>query len=315
MEMTFVRENEVEALIDRGALVEALRKAFLGLETGSSVQPPQTQFLFPNDAGDCILYAGSSEDLGVYGATVSPFLAANISAGTPPVRPYNFLFSRSDGGLVLIAESLHLTAIRTAATTFLALENLIKPTDTVLTIVGSGMLAREHLKYFKEMRKWEKIYVVSPSLLADNGARLEELQLSIGVDAELQVPNSIEEGIGNADVVLMCTSSEKPVCRLQDFKSDALVSSITTDGLNAHEVPPQILKHADVFCDYKEVAPNFAGEMILMHQDGKWNASEIIADLPELCATPRNGREKFSFFRSVGLGLEDVVATQMLRRN
>jgi L-arginine dehydrogenase len=55
--------------------------------------------------------------------------------------------------------------------------------------------------------------------------------------------------------------------------------------------------------------------MVIAGKEGIWSASEIVADLPELVsgtAPPRgDGR---SFFRSIGLGIEDAaVAVALLR--
>ena len=77
----------------------------------------------------------------------------------------------------------------------------------------------------------------------------------------------------------------------------------------AHEISPVSLADCDVYCDYRATTPSTAGEMVLANQQHGWDASSVKGDLAELvagtCALP--DRSKTVFFRSVGLGLEDIA--------
>jgi L-arginine dehydrogenase len=86
-----------------------------------------------------------------------------------------------------------------------------------------------------------------------------------------------------------------------------LVTSISTNVANAHEVDPAFLTTAEVYCDYRATTPGSAGEMKLAAEAG-WQPDSIRGDLAELqveaCKTPSG--DKPVFFRSIGLGLEDI---------
>ena len=88
------------------------------------------------------------------------------------------------------------------------------------------------------------------------------------------------------------------------------MTSISTNVPNAHEVDPAALPGFDVYCDYRKTTPAAAGEMKLAAEAGLWNPEALLGDLPELLTRRAisPSRERPAFFRSIGLGLEDVAA-------
>jgi len=108
---------------------------------------------------------------------------------------------------------------------------------------------------------------------------------------------------------LLCTSSGTPVIETSSIDNGTLVTSISTNVAKAHEVPPEFLINAQVYCDYRKTTPDTAGEMLLAKQDYGWMDDNLVGDLAELvseqCKTPNV--ESPIFFRSLGLGLEDIA--------
>nr|BFE94480.1 hypothetical protein GCM10020185_50160 [Pseudomonas brassicacearum subsp. brassicacearum] len=80
--------------------------------------------------------------------------------------------------------------------------------------------------------------------------------------------------------------------------------------------PPQSLNDMDVFCDYRQTTPGSAGEMLIAGEEHGWEASSIVGDLPELLSehVARPDYQRHVFFRSIGLGLEDVALANALYR-
>ncbi|MFT6022296.1 MAG: L-arginine dehydrogenase [Ascidiaceihabitans sp.] len=69
-------------------------------------------------------------------------------------------------------------------------------------------------------------------------------------------------------------------------------------------------------CDYHATTPTAAGEMVLAAQDHGWSATEVLGDLAELSVgtCPLAGEKSPVFFRSIGLGLEDIAIAHALYR-
>jgi L-arginine dehydrogenase len=123
-----------------------------------------------------------------------------------------------------------------------------------------------------------------------------------------------QDAIQGADVVLLCTSSGTPVINASTLSKAAVITSISTNVADAHEVDPAALQGFDVYCDYRKTTPAAAGEMKLATAAGQWNPESLCGDLPELLtgrAKPPS-RERTVFFRSIGLGLEDIAAAVAL---
>ena len=108
---------------------------------------------------------------------------------------------------------------------------------------------------------------------------------------------------------MLCTSSAGPVIDPSSLSKPALITSISTNAPRAHEVPPQSLNDMQVFCDYRLTTPGSAGEMLIAGEQHGWDKGAIVGDLPDLLSekVQRPDYDRHVFFRSIGLGLEDIA--------
>lgn len=304
-------EAAVLKRLDRDRVLDALETAFKGLVNGRSVQPTQTVTVFPDGRGDCIFYPGALLDLGLIGVKVSPYLTDLADAGEYPVTAYTMLLSTTTGLPLLVCDSYALTGIRTAATTALALKYLKPESAGILTVIGTGKLGREHLRYALSGHVWDEVRVFSPN--AVDSAERQALVAEAAGGVDVSFPESAEQATRGADVVMLCTSSGDAVIDLGWVKPTALVSSISTNSPGAHEIEPSTLNSYDVFCDYRATAPSTAGEMKIAIEAGSWNPDAIVGDLAELATgTQPSSSERPRFFRSTGLGIEDLAIAALL---
>lgn len=309
----FVSEAEALARLDRSKVKQALRNAFAGLASGTTVQPAQTVTVFPNEEGDCIFYPGMIWDLNLLGVKVSPYISALKRAGKYPVTAYTLLLSASTGEPVLLCDSYALTTSRTAATTALALEYLTPASAKVLTVIGVGKIGLEHLRYVSEQRVWSEIRAWSPSLSTDPVKAKSVIDIMQTDGILVSIAKSARDALRGADVVMLCTSSGMPVIEVDWLEPNAVVTSISTNSPKAHEIAPSSLANLQVFCDYRATAPVTAGEMQLAIEEGNWTPADVLGDLPELAVgrvvRPKAGR---TYFRSTGLGVEDLAIASLL---
>ncbi|MBQ9917190.1 MAG: ornithine cyclodeaminase family protein [Microbacterium sp.] len=300
--------------LDKSAVKSALAKAFAGLITGASVQPVQTLTEFPGGAGDVVFYPGALVELGVVGVKVSPYLSALAKAGKPPVTAYTLLLSVETGEPILLCDSLRLTTIRTAATTALAVDYLAPASARRLAIFGAGNVAQEHLAFALHQRSWGSVSVFARSLSSNvDGAEARRAGL-IAKFGPIDFPDTSDGAAEGADVIMLCTSSGTPVLSSDSVLSATVVTSISTNARNAHEIDPRLLASVDVYCDYRATAPTTAGDFVLAAEQHGWDPSSIVGDLAELAGgvvtPPESGRTRF--FRSTGLGIEDLTVATLL---
>jgi L-arginine dehydrogenase len=296
----------VERRLPGGAAVRAaLRRAFAELAGGTASQPPQVQLCLPDGGGDVIVYPGTLSGPRVAGVKASPYLTARPVGER--VTAWTLLLSTEDGHPVLLCDSARLTVERTAGTTAVAVDALAPADAGTLAVVGAGPVALAHLRHVGDVRAWRRVVVSSPALAAGDPARLAALQ---ALPVEVEVAPDAATTVRDADVVCLCTSAAQPVLDLADTREDALVTSLSTNAAGAHEVAPEDVARCAVYVDSRAGAPLSAGELRPLVEDGR---VEVVADLPELVtgtAPPRPpGR---AFFRSVGLGIEDLAVAALL---
>jgi L-arginine dehydrogenase len=302
-----LHKDEAEQLLARVDVHQAMLGLFGELASGNAVQPAQQLVEFPRGAGDFINYLGVLAGAGVYGVKTSPYL---VREQGPLVTAWTLLMSMHTGQPLLLCDAGLLTTARTAATTAVAVDALAPPQVKHLTVVGCGPVARAHLHYAKGLRDWQSIRLYSPSLAEKTQAQLDQLKQ---LDPRLELCASLEQATADVDVLLLCTSSAKPVLDPASLSKPALITSISTNAVRAHEVPPASLLEMDVYCDYRATTPGSAGEMLLAGELG-WNSAAIQGDLAELLSGKARHPDytRHAFFRSIGLGLEDVALANAL---
>ncbi|MGN9847066.1 ornithine cyclodeaminase family protein [Nonomuraea sp. H19] len=280
-----------------GDVLDALRTAFTELAAGAAAQPPQTLTLLPS-GGDVIAYQAVLGD--AYGVKVSPYLPQPDGKGI--VTAWTLLLSTRTGRPLLLCDAGALTVERTAATSVLAVDRLASPDAATLAVIGSGTLARAHLRYARAVRDFTSVRMYSPSLTPAT------------VPEGVSVAGSAEEAVAGADVVLLCTSAAEPVVDAAAFRPGTVVTSISTNAPRAHEISPAALASLEVYGDYRPTVAGTAGEMVIAAEQGLWSAEHLRGDLPELVtgACPAPTGERPVFFRSVGLGIEDLAVARLL---
>ncbi len=301
--------TDTDGRLAESAVLDALREAFAALAAGQGVQPAQALTELPARAGsyaypgDVIVYQGVLPER--YGVKVSPYLPPETTGEDHSiVTAWTLLLSTKTGMPLLLCDSKWLTTERTAATTALAVDLLAPACAATLAVIGAGPIAQAHLRYAHAVRAFTAVRAYSPGLAA-------------GVRAPLDgavVAASAEEAADGADVVLLCSASATPVLDLGAVRTGALVTAVSTNAPRAHEIEPSELAGMEVYADYRPTVTGVAGEMVLAIGQGQWSADQLRGDLPELVAgsAPAPSGERVAYFRSVGLGIEDVAIASLL---
>ncbi|HWH89797.1 MAG TPA: ornithine cyclodeaminase family protein [Pseudomonas sp.] len=297
-----INSAQARELLSRIDVPQILRKLFRDLAAGTAVQPAQQLVEFPQGAGDFINYLGVLAADGVYGVKTSPYIVREQGA---LVTAWTLLMSMKTGQPLLLCDAGELTTARTAATTAVAVDALAPLNARRLAIIGSGKIAQAHLHYVKSLRDWQSVSLYSPSLRED----AETQAVLKAIAPALKIADSREAAIADADVIMLCTSSAGPVIDPAQLHKPALITSISTNAPRAHEVPPGSLNEMQVFCDYRLTTPGSAGEMLIAAEQHGWDKDSIAGDLADLLSAkvPRPDYQRHVFFRSIGLGLEDIA--------
>src|ERR1700755_141956 len=112
------------------------------------------------------------------------------------------LFRPETGEPLAVMDGRLITEMRTAAVSAVATKLLARTDIKTLTILGSGVQARSHLKALRLVRSFGAVRVWSPR----NAERFAR-------EFNIQTAHSAEEAVRGADIIVVATSATSPVVR------------------------------------------------------------------------------------------------------
>lgn len=276
-------------------MLDSLRKAFSELGNGTAVQPPPLSVDLPG-GGDVIAYSAALGAAGAFGVKVSPYLPRE--SGKAVVTAWTLVIDTATGAPVGLIDAYGLTAMRTGATSALAADALLEPDARAATIVGAGPVALQHARHLLALRPDLDVTVVSRSgRVAPGWQELENVQHTSDLPASL----------AGRDLVALCTSAAGSVIDPRELAQGTLVTSVSTNATGAREIPVEAIPRLDIYVDARS-SLDVAAELIEARALG-WDPDHVRGDLAELITgrVPSRRPDAVTYFRSVGLGLEDVA--------
>jgi ornithine cyclodeaminase len=130
------------------------------------------------------------------------------------------------------------------------------------------------------------------------------------VDTKLEVVERVEEAVGDADIVLAATSASEPLFDAALLAEGAHLGSAGSHQPHMLEVDPALAACARVFVDDRDAALAEAGELIAAIEHGHTTADDwtLLGDVARGATTGREAPEDKTWFKSVGLAVQDVTA-------
>ena len=289
----FLSESDVARLLTVSELVPVMERALAQFSTGNAVQPVRVVVQVAEHHGFMGVMPAYT---GALGAKLVTFFPNNQNV---PTHHATIVLFRPDTGEPLVTMGGQLiTEMRTAAVSAVATHLLARADAKVLGILGSGVQARSHLHALRTVRNFRLVRVWSPSHANAFADRF-------GVRAA----TSAEEAVRGADVVVVATTSRAPVLFGEWLSPGAHVNAVGAVRPDWRELDDETLRRARLFVDSREAAFRESGDVIA--------AGQACAEIGEVVAGLRPGRtsaEEITVFKSVGLGIEDVAAADLVYR-
>jgi ornithine cyclodeaminase/alanine dehydrogenase-like protein (mu-crystallin family) len=284
-------DADVRRVLTMETCIEAMDEVLRALARGELYQPLRPVFR-PQDAETLLglmpAYRG--------GTTPAWSLKEIVIAPGNPARGLDshqggvLLHDGVTGELRAILNASPMTEIRTAAVSAVATRALARPAAVVVAILGGGVQARSHAEAMRavlpdaEIRTWTR---------GDGGTP--------------------EAMLHDADVVCTCTSAREPILERGWLASGAHVNAVGSSVPTARELDEATVAAATVVVDRRESALNEAGDLLL----AGFGADRIAAELGEVLVGDHPGRtgdDELTVFKSLGLGVEDLAAAELVVR-
>ena len=223
------------------------------------------------------------------------------------------LFDQETAELVALVDGLHITALRTAATSALAVDLLAPRRALALGVVGSGAEAQAHVRALARVRRLKSIRLYSPTAERRERAAAElgaELKVSCAAQSDARA------AIEGADIVLAAARShdETPVFDGDWLRTGMLVVSIGSTIPEQRELDAHTIAACDlIVCDAVAEVTEETGDFIAARRagvalDGKMQS---LNDLVQGKLDERVGAARLPMYKSVGAAIQDVTVAQI----
>ena len=310
--MRVVSASEVDAGLDYGCLMDALRDAF-GRDTVVPLRHHHTLATGGREATLLLMPAWSVPDpapafVGVKVVTVYP---DNPARDLPSVMGTYLLLDGASGTPVASIDGPALTARRTAAASALAADYLARPDAHRLLMVGTGRLAACLIEAHAAARPIRQTVI-----WGRNRDKAEQLARRLDAPANrVTATDDLAAAVGEADIVSCATTSSDPVVRGDWLNEGVHVDLVGGFRPDMREADDEVIRRGRIFVDTRAGALAEAGDITQPLDAGVLAADDIAGDLFDLCQARVNGRQtagEITVFKSVGSALEDLAAAELL---
>jgi ornithine cyclodeaminase/alanine dehydrogenase-like protein (mu-crystallin family) len=302
----WLSESDVHQALSMLELIDAMQIALVAFSAEEVIQPVRTAVEF---RPSCFFGLMPACDPGsnLVGAKLLTVIPDNGARGLPSHQAIIALFDGTTGELLAITDGRYITEVRTAAVSAVSARWLARPDAAVLAILGSGVQARSHLEALPLVRDFREIRVWSPN--ADHARAFVEQ-----AEREVRSCASAEEAVRSADVVVLATSSTKPVIRSEWIAAGTHVIAVGACRPTHRETDGALLARATLVVDSRAAALVESGDILMAIAEGHITADHIYAELGEIVGRPSRSPGEITLFKSLGLAIEDVVSAGLAYR-
>jgi len=286
-----------------------MAEALAALARGQASVPLRTLMWLPDRSGLLGMMPAHYGPANVMGIKVVSVMPGNHGTAYDAHQGSVLLFETKHGRPLALADASAITAVRTAAVSGAATRLLAREDARDLAILGSGTQAATHLEAMRAVRSIERVRVWSRTAEnAESFARRECERHGIPIE----VLSDAERAVREASLICTTTSSREPVLRGEWIALGAHVNAVGSSVRTARELDGVAIRRGRLFVDRRESALNEAGDLLLAIDEGAASADAIVAELGDVLIGAAGGRrhsDDITIFESLGLGVEDVVAT------
>lgn len=317
--MLILDKEEVKKALPMSEMISVTKGAFAALSTGKARVPQRIHLPIPAHAGISLFMPAylshpTFESLVVKTASV---FAHNPERNLPLIHAVVLVLEAETGRPVALLEGSSLTAIRTGAASGAATDLLARSNSQVAAIFGAGVQSRTQLEAVCSVRRFEKILVYDPN--PDQSSHFVAEMAGRGhVPEDIQLVNTTQEAVSQADVICCATTSKTPVFEDQHLKPGVHINGVGSYTPEMQEIPPHTVQRSYLVVDSRSAAIQEAGDLIQPIQAGLFTEDHIQAEVGEIAAGRKPGRRdehQITVFKSVGVAVQDAAAAHLALEN
>jgi ornithine cyclodeaminase/alanine dehydrogenase-like protein (mu-crystallin family) len=291
----------VRQLLDRDALLRALRDAFAEYSTRRTTAAQRAGSLLPGPGGRSVMVVFPGIISGIPAFTVK--VNTKIPGAARSVIGSMNLTDMDTGAVLSIMDSIVITAERTALAGALAADVLARRDTPRVAVIGAGVQGEAQVRALQHVRRVERVDVVDsvPGRAEEYAARVGP---ALGID--VVVRDRVADAVRDADVIITATWSKEPFLTREMVREGVHITAVGADEPAKGEVDAGLIASSLFVCDDRDLAARMgaiAGAGL--------GPDAIHAELGEVIAGVKPGRtrdDQITIFGSVGLAFQDLAA-------
>ncbi|MDX1413450.1 MAG: hypothetical protein R3293_04615 [Candidatus Promineifilaceae bacterium] len=316
MKIRILSAADVVQALPMADAIEGMKEAYAQLSTGKAIVPLRSRIDVPAEGATLVMpgYLQQGDSIAVKTVSVFP---NNGSRGIPIIHAMVTVLDAKTGMPTALLEGAALTAIRTGAASGAATDVLAPKDAQTAAIFGSGVQARTQLEAVCTVRRIKEVRVYS----IDRNQAEQFAQEMAGRGPIPTAVNAVEDpdtAVHGADIVCTATTSSTPVFNGSLLQPGTHVNGVGSFLPTMQEVDLMTIQRALVVVDSRPAVWEEAGDLIVPLQNGEITKDHVHAELGEIIAGKRTGRqdsEQITFFKSVGVAVQDVAAAGIALKN
>lgn len=317
MNVRFLSAQEVRQALPMAEAIAGMKAAYAELSTGQAVAPLRAHLGIPEHGGTTLIMPAYLRQASALAVKIVSVFPRNAARGEPVIYGLVFVLDASSGRPLAILEGGALTAIRTGAASGAATDLLARSDARIAALIGSGAQAHTQLEAICTVRPIQEV-----RLYGINREQARQFAAEMAgrgpIPPNIRLTETPEEAVQGADVICTATSSARPVFNGRSLSPGAHVNAIGAYLPSMREVDTETVRRSLVVVDARTAVLAEAGDLVIPIQRGEIEASHIYAELGEIVAGLKPGRtspQQITFFKSVGLAVQDAIAAQIALRN
>src|SRR5712691_5589118 len=317
--MAFILSRaDIQRCLNMTEAIEAMRVAFSALSVGHAQVPQRLAVDLP-EQGVVLLMPSllQTAEQHAFGLKVITVIPQNPLRGMPRSYASVLLLDATTGKTLAILEGGWLTAMRTGAASGLATDLLARRDADVLALFGAGAQAPMQVLAIHTVRPLREVRVVNRND-QHYEALVASLQSMLGAACPpIHRATSASEALFGTSLVACATAATEPLFRWKDVAQGTHINAIGAFTPAMCEVDAETLSHARLVVDQREAALIEAGDLLQALEQGMIAGPESWTELGALVTGSQPGRQtedEVTFFKSVGIAVQDVAVAALVYR-
>jgi alanine dehydrogenase len=317
MKIKILSRDEVAQAVSMAEAIETVKRAFIQFSAGKAEMPLRTHVPVKNQKAVTLIMPAYLAESGALGAKIVSVFPNNKRKKLPTIHALVVVVDAKTGRPLAVMDGTYLTALRTGAASGLASDLLARKDACTAAIFGAGTQSRTQLEAICTVRNIEKVcvYDIVPKMARDYAKEMKTY--GSPVQADIFVAKSPKQAVQEADIICTATTSFKPVFNDSDLKSGVHINGVGSYTPEMHEIPARTVIRSKVVVDSRQACLAEAGDLIISISGGIISDKHIHGEIGEVAAGKILGREsegELTFFKSVGLAVQDVAVAELILR-